>query len=136
MTHWRKEKSAGLVRLIFICIVADETPKEECGESTKQRIEREFKEMAECKKPRDKDDRCKSYVARRESKTTCADNASKTCDKSKKDNTRNCRATTGKLKSVMNKLSFLRGSGADESPIIVRLIPSLFVSFLVVANEN
>lgn len=97
----------------------------------KERVEREFKEMNECKKPLDKkNERCKRSAVG--SKTAGADDASKTCDQTKKkdSNTRNFTDLTWGLKSALKELSFLSPIGrlgvVRESPMTVRLIPISF----------
>ncbi|XP_032676285.1 uncharacterized protein LOC116846491 isoform X2 [Odontomachus brunneus] len=105
-----------------------EQPEETREESVKERVEREFKEMNECKKHRDKKDkRCRRSAV--ESKT-----ASETCDQSKKDNTRNFTGSIARLRSALNELSFsspISRSGVvrDESAIIARNVGSLDVMF-------
>lgn len=100
----------------------------------KEKIEREFKEMNECKKHRDKkDETCKRSAV--ESKTAGVNGgASETCDRSKKkDNTCNFTGSMARLRSALNELSFsspISRSGVvrDESAITARLIPTLFRS--------
>lgn len=95
----------------------------------KEKIEREFKEMKECKRRHEKkDQKCKGSAV----KSRTSPDTSKTC--SKEGNTRKFEGVpTGGLRSALNELSLLSfigrpGIARNEPAIIARLIAVLFRS--------